>query len=246
MLEPTEVFQTQPFVQNLSVNAIVEQVLLAKDVLNDWHIPTKNHGRYLTNIVFMGMGEPLYNTDNVLQAIEILSADDGLGYGRRRITVSTAGIVPEIPRLAQAQNVSLAVSLHATNNVTRSRLMPINERYPIEELIDVCRDYTRVTNRPVTFEYVLLNEVNDSLEQANALLKLVLPLKAKVNLIPFNPWEGSIYQASPPKVLEKFANILRKGGVVAPIRRSRGHDIMAACGQLKSDTIRKRSVRKGS
>jgi 23S rRNA (adenine2503-C2)-methyltransferase len=231
---------TQNLVRNLSAAEIVGQVLAAKDDLGEW--PSGGEDRKLSNIVFMGMGEPLYNLDNVAAAIAVISDGDGISISRRRTTVSTSGVVPEIPRLGQATAAMLAISLHATNDALRDVLVPINRKYPIAELLDACRNYPEVSNaKRITFEYVMLKGVNDSDAQARALVRLLEGLPAKINLIPFNPWPGAPYECSTWERIESFADIVNRAGYAAPIRTPRGRDILAACGQLKSASVKRRA-----
>ncbi len=239
---------TQRWVRNLTAAEIIGQVLLAKDDLGDWPALLEQHpnppaaGRFITNIVFMGMGEPLYNPQNVFAACRILADGEGLALSRRRITVSTAGVVPQIPRLGEETGVMLAISLHATTNEVRDELVPLNRKYPLEALLEACRAYPGLSNaKRITFEYVMLRGVNDSDEDAQRLLKLLENIPAKVNLIPFNPWPGSRYECSDWERIERFAGIVNDGGLAAPIRTPRGRDILAACGQLKSESQRLRA-----
>ena len=198
--------------------------------------------RFVSNVVFMGMGEPLYNFDNVRDAISVLVDPDGLQLSKRKITVSTSGIVPEIERLGQETGTMLAISLHATNDPLRDVLVPINKKYPINELMKACRDYPGASNaRRITFEYVMLKGVNDSLAEAKALVRLLRGVHAKINLIPFNPWPGTIYECSDWEQIEKFSEVIFEAGYASPIRTPRGRDILAACGQLKSDTEKMRA-----
>src|SRR5690606_18454186 len=193
--------------------------------------------RYVSNIVFMGMGEPLYNFDGVKNAIEIIVDGEGLSIGKRRITVSTSGIVPEIARLGDEVGTLLAISLHATRNELRDELVPINKKYPIKELLDACRTFPGASNaRRITFEYVMLKGVNDTPADARALVKLLKGIPAKINLIPFNPWPGTKYECSDWETIEQFSEIVFKAGYASPVRKPRGRDILAACGQLKSET----------
>ncbi|MCA3613307.1 MAG: 23S rRNA (adenine(2503)-C(2))-methyltransferase RlmN [Methylobacterium sp.] len=241
---------TQKLVRNLEVSEIVGQVLVARDRLGDYpgrappegaFVPDDG-GRLVSNIVFMGMGEPLYNDENVRNAIGVLTDPEGLQLSRRRITVSTSGVVPEIARLGAETGAMLAISLHATNDPLRDELVPINRKYPIAELLQACRDYPGVSNaRRITFEYVMLKGVNDSLAEARALVKLLRGIPAKINLIPFNPWPGSIYECSDWERIEKFSDLVFSAGYSSPIRTPRGRDILAACGQLKSDTEKMRA-----
>ncbi|MCU0817801.1 MAG: 23S rRNA (adenine(2503)-C(2))-methyltransferase RlmN [Beijerinckiaceae bacterium] len=241
---------TQKLVRNLEVSEIVGQVLVARDRLGDYPGKTppegafvpRDGGRFISNIVFMGMGEPLYNYENVRDAIGVLTDPEGLQLSKRRITVSTSGVVPEIARLGADTGTMLAISLHATNDPLRDVLVPINKKYNIAELLQACRDYPGVSNaRRITFEYVMLKGVNDSLAEARALVKLLKGIPAKINLIPFNPWPGSIYECSDWEQIEKFSDLIFAAGYSSPIRTPRGRDILAACGQLKSDTEKMRA-----
>lgn len=227
---------TMPLVRNLFTYEIIGQILAAKDSLGDWDI--KN--RKITNIVFMGMGEPLYNYHEVTRAIKILLDNEGLCYSRRKITLSTSGVVPIIKKLKYELDVSLAISLHAVNDDIRNELVPINKKWPIKELLSVLEVYPGVNNsRRITFEYVMLDGVNDSIKDAKKLVKLLEPIHAKVNLIPFNPWPGSIYKCSSEKTIKDFADeVCYNGGITATVRHARGQDILAACGQLKSNSVR--------
>jgi len=235
---------TQALVRNLTAAEIVAQVQVCKDDLEEW--PSDREDRRLSNIVFMGMGEPLYNLDNVADAIDIISDNEGIAISRRRITVSTSGVVPELKALGERTQAMLAISLHATNDELRDVLVPINRKYPIAELLEACRNYPVLSNaRRITFEYVMLKGVNDSLAEALALVKLLKGIPAKINLIPFNPWPGSPYECSDWGTIESFAAILNRAGYSSPIRTPRGRDILAACGQLKSDSEKVRaSVRR--
>ena len=226
---------TQPLVRNLTAAEIVAQVQVARDELGEW--PSPKEDRRLSNIVFMGMGEPLYNLDNVADAIDIISDGEGIAISRRRITVSTSGVVPMIPELGERTGTMLAISLHATNDPLRDVLVPLNRKYPLDQLMAAIRAYPGLSNaRRVTFEYVMLKGINDSLADARALVQLVRGLPAKINLIPFNPWPGSPYECSDWAVIEKFAAVINKAGYASPIRTPRGRDILAACGQLKSES----------
>ena len=231
---------TQKLVRNLSPAEIVGQVMVARDALNDW--PSTKENRRLTNVVMMGMGEPLYNFDYIKGALAIVADGDGLAVSKRRITLSTAGVVPMIARAGDEIGCSLAISLHATNDELRNRLVPLNRKYPIRELLDACRNYPGVSNaRRITFEYVMLKGVNDSLAEARALVKLLAGIPAKINLIPFNPWPGAAYECSDWEQIEKFAEVVNRAGYASPVRTPRGRDIMAACGQLKSASIKERA-----
>lgn len=225
---------TQVLVRNLTAQEIVMQLMIARDDLGEWPTPFEN--RQITNIVFMGMGEPLYNFDNVADAVEILSHGEGIAIGRRRITVSTSGIVPEMDRLGHL-GVMLAVSLHACNDELRDVLVPINKKYPLDELFHAIRNYPDLSNsNRVTFEYVMLEGINDSMDDAKNLVKWLKGIPAKVNLIPFNPWPGSIYKCSNRARTKAFSEFVFNAGISAPIRRTRGQDILAACGQLRSES----------
>ena len=231
---------TQKLVRNLTTAEIVGQVMAAKDDLGEW--PSGKDDRDLSNIVFMGMGEPLYNLENVAPAIDCISDGDGVSISRRRITVSTSGVTPEFQRLGESTNAMLAISLHATHNDLRDEIVPINRKYPIAELLDACRAYPGVSNaRRITFEYVMLKGINDSLAEARDLVKLLKNIPAKINLIPFNPWPGAPYECSSWEQIEAFADIVNRAGYASPIRTPRGRDIFAACGQLKSQSVKERA-----
>jgi len=233
---------TMPLVRNLAAHEILGQVLLALDELGDWpRTPDPDRPRLVTNVVFMGMGEPLFNYDAVATAVRLLLDREGLGFSRRRVTVSTAGVVPAIERMGRELGVRLAVSLHAPDDERRNRLVPLNRKWPLAELMEACRRYPG--GRHITFEYVMLEGVNDSDEDARALLRLLEGLPAKVNLIPFNPWPGSSFRCSPPARMRAFRDILEQGGIEAPVRTPRGRDILAACGQLKTASERARRQR---
>ena len=237
---------TQKLVRNLTPAEIVGQVMLARDDLGEWPEPgaPKDETRLLSNIVLMGMGEPLYNFENVRDAMKIVMDNEGIALGRRRITLSTSGVVPEIARTADEIGCLLAVSFHATTDEVRDKLVPINKRWNIEELLDALREYPKATNSErITFEYVMLNGVNDTDEDAHRLVKLLAGIPAKVNLIPFNEWPGAPYTRSSNNRIRAFATILMNAGYASPIRTPRGEDIMAACGQLKSATERGRKSR---
>jgi len=234
---------TQRLVRNLEAEEIVGQILLARDRVGDWPdadspsdgglIPDSQ--RKITNIVLMGMGEPLYNFDNVARAMAVVSDSDGISLSKRRITLSTSGIVPEIGRWGDTAGTMLAISLHAVNDELRNELVPINKRWPIQELLAACRNYPGVSNsRRITFEYVMLKGVNDSVSDAKALVRLLAGIPAKINLIPFNPWPGTRYECSDWDQIERFAEIVNRAGYASPVRTPRGRDIFAACGQLKS------------
>lgn len=226
---------TQALVRNLTAAEIVLQVMVARDDLGEW--PTSNEDRKLTNIVFMGMGEPLYNLDAVSDAIDIISDGDGISIGRRRMTVSTSGVVPKIVELGERTGAMLAISLHATHDPLRDELVPLNKRYNIKALMEAIRAYPGLNNsKRVTFEYVMLKGVNDSLAEARALVKLLKGVPSKINLIPFNPWPDSPYECSDWDQIEAFADVVNKAGYASPIRTPRGRDILAACGQLRSES----------
>jgi 23S rRNA (adenine2503-C2)-methyltransferase len=228
---------TQPMVRNLTAGEIVGQMLVARDFHGEW--PSPKEGRLLSNIVMMGMGEPLLNYDNVSKALTIIMDDEGIAISKRRITLSTAGIVPMIRRVGAELGVKLAVSLHAVTDELRDVIVPINKKHPIAELIAACREYPGAKNaRRITFEYVMLKGVNDSPADARALVKLISGIPAKVNLIPFNAWPGAPFECSSDAAIEKFAAILNAAGYSSPVRTPRGRDIMAACGQLKSASER--------
>jgi 23S rRNA (adenine2503-C2)-methyltransferase len=228
---------TQRLVRNLEAAEIIEQVMLARDALGEWPSPTE--GRMVNNIVLMGMGEPLYNYENVARAMKIVMDGDGIAISRRRITLSTSGVVPMIERCGAELGVNLAVSLHAVTDDVRDVIMPINRKYPLADLMRALRDYPGLTNaRRITFEYVMLKSINDSLADARGLVKLIEGIPAKVNLIPFNPWPGSPYERSDWDQIERFAQVVLKAGYASPVRKPRGEDILAACGQLKSDSQR--------
>jgi 23S rRNA (adenine2503-C2)-methyltransferase len=231
---------TQKLVRNLTPSEIVGQVMVARDSLGDW--PSTAPGRKLTNVVMMGMGEPLYNFDNVKTAIGIMCDGDGLAVSKRRITLSTAGVVPMIARAGEEIGSSLAISLHAVRDEIRDVLVPLNKKYPIRELLDAVRAYPGLSNaRRVTFEYVMLKDVNDSLAEAHELVRLMKNIPAKINLIPFNPWPDAPYECSDWGQIEKFAEIVNRAGYASPVRTPRGRDIMAACGQLKSESVKDRA-----
>jgi 23S rRNA (adenine2503-C2)-methyltransferase len=228
---------TQRLVRNLTPAEIVGQVMVAKDALADW--PSTKEDRRVTNVVMMGMGEPLYNFDNVKAALAIVADGDALALSKRRITLSTAGVVPMIPRAGHEIGSSLAISLHAVRDEIRDVIVPINRKYPLKELLEACRTYPGVSNaRRITFEYVMLKGVNDSLAEARELVRLIRGIPAKINLIPFNPWPGAPYECSDWNTIEKFAEIVNRAGYASPVRTPRGRDIMAACGQLKSESVK--------
>ena len=231
---------TQKLVRNLDPAEIVGQLLVARDALGDW--PSTAPGRKVTNVVMMGMGEPLYNFDNVKAALKIVTDGDGLALSKRRVTLSTAGVVPMIEKAGNEIGSGLAISLHAVRDELRDQIVPLNKKYPLKELLDACRAYPGASNsRRITFEYVMLKGVNDSLADARALVKLLAGIPAKINLIPFNPWPGAPYECSDWSQIEKFAEIVNKAGYASPVRTPRGRDIMAACGQLKSQSIKERA-----
>ncbi|WP_346328944.1 23S rRNA (adenine(2503)-C(2))-methyltransferase RlmN [Iodidimonas sp. SYSU 1G8] len=234
---------TQKLVRNLTAAEIVGQVLIARDALGEW--PSPADGRLLSNIVLMGMGEPLYNFDNVKAAMKIVMDPEGISLSKRRITLSTSGVVPMMGRCGEEIGVNLAVSLHAVRNETRDRIMPINNKYPLEELLTACANYHGVSNaRRITFEYAMLKGVNDSLDDARELVRLLkkYDIPAKVNLIPFNPWPGTAFECSDWDTIHAFSEYVFNEGISAPIRMPRGRDIMAACGQLKSASEKVRKV----
>ncbi len=241
---------TQRLVRNLTAQEIVGQILLARDRIGDWQgaeppgdgrlLPASD--RKITNIVLMGMGEPLYNFDNVKAAMEIAADGEALSVSKRRITLSTSGIVPEIARWGTETGTSLAISLHAVRDELRDELVPINRKYPIAELLEACRNYPSLSNaRRITFEYVMLKGVNDSLAEARELVRLLAGIPAKINLIPFNPWPGAPYECSDWAQIERFADVVNKAGYASPVRTPRGRDIHAACGQLKSASVKQRA-----
>ncbi|GJE74010.1 23S rRNA (adenine(2503)-C(2))-methyltransferase RlmN [Methylorubrum suomiense] len=238
---------TQRLVRNLSTAEIVSQLVVARDALGDFagQMPSKDGGevgRLVTNIVFMGMGEPLYNLDAVIDAVAVMSDQEGLALSRRRITVSTSGVVPQIERLGLEANAMLAISLHAVRDDLRDELVPLNRKYPIAQLLEACRNYPGVSNaRRITFEYVMLKGVNDSDADARALVRLLKGIPAKINLIPFNPWPGSKYECSDWERIDHFSEIVFNAGYASPVRTPRGRDILAACGQLKSETEKLRA-----
>jgi len=236
---------TQRLVRNLTPGEIVGQVMVARDRLGDWPGGTPPEGaivptdgvRFVTNVVMMGMGEPLYNFDAVRDALLIVSDGDGIGISKRRITLSTSGVVPNIARAGAEIGTMMAISLHAVRDELRNELVPLNRKYPIAELLDACRNYPGISNaRRITFEYVMLKDVNDQLADAKALVKLLKGIPAKINLIPFNPWPGTRYECSDWEQIEKFSEYIFNAGYSSPVRTPRGRDILAACGQLKSAT----------
>jgi 23S rRNA (adenine2503-C2)-methyltransferase len=243
---------TQKLVRNLSAQEIVQQLVVARDMLGDFPgqtrpdddglIPSGEGVRPVSNIVFMGMGEPLYNFDDVTDAIGVLTDGDGLSLSKRRITVSTSGVVPQIAPLGDAAGTMLAISLHATNDELRNKLVPLNKKYPIADLLEACRNYPGLSNaRRITFEYVMLKGVNDSPAEARQLVRLLKGIPAKINLIPFNPWPGTQYECSDWETIETFSDIVFNAGYASPVRTPRGRDILAACGQLKSETEKLRA-----
>ena len=241
---------TQRLVRNLTAAEIAAQLVVARDRLGDWPGATppadgfvpNDGGRFVSNVVFMGMGEPLYNLPNVVSAIGVLSDNEGLGLSRRRITVSTSGVVPQMAPLGAEANTMLAISLHAVRDDLRDELVPLNRKYPIRDLLDACRAYPGLTNaRRITFEYVMLKGVNDSDADARELVRLLRGIPAKINLIPFNPWPGTRYECSPWERIERFSEIVFRAGYASPVRTPRGRDILAACGQLKSETEKLRT-----
>lgn len=227
---------TQRLVRNLTAGEIVGQIMVARDRLNDW-ADREDGTRRVTNVVMMGMGEPLYNFDAVRDALLIVGNNEGIGISRRRITLSTSGVVPNIVRAGEEIGVMLAISLHAVRDELRNELVPLNRKYPIKELLQACRDYPGASNaRRITFEYVMLKGVNDSLDDAKLLVKMLKGIHAKINLIPFNPWPGTAYECSDWDQIEKFSEYIFNAGYSSPVRTPRGRDILAACGQLKSET----------
>ncbi len=240
---------TQKLVRNLSAGEIVGQIMLARDRIGDWPGATAadtrglpDSMRKITNVVLMGMGEPLYNFDNVRDACAIAADGEGLSISKRRITLSTSGVVPEIPRWGEEAGTMLAISLHAVRDALRDELVPINKKWPIKTLLQACRDYPGLSNaKRITFEYVMLKGLNDSVDDAKALVRLLAKIPAKINLIPFNPWPGAPYECSDWEQIEKFAEVVNRAGYASPVRSPRGRDIMAACGQLKSASIKQRA-----
>jgi 23S rRNA (adenine2503-C2)-methyltransferase len=241
---------TQRLVRNLTPDEIVGQIMVARDRLGDFPdadtpeggiLPSE--GRLVSNVVMMGMGEPLYNFDNVRQALAVVTDGEGLALSRRRVTLSTSGVVPMISRTGDEMGVGLAISLHAVRDELRDVLVPINKKYPLAELLEACRTYPGVSNaRRITFEYVMLKGVNDSLGDARELVRLLKGIPAKINLIPFNPWPGTDYECSDWDQIERFADVVNQAGYASPIRTPRGRDIFAACGQLKSESERMRKT----
>ena len=234
---------TQALVRNLGAAEIVGQFIAARDSYGEWPSPKDGTPRHLSNIVVMGMGEPLYNYENVAKALKIVMDHEGIGLSRRRITLSTSGVVPMMDRCGAELGVGLAVSLHAVTDDLRDEIVPLNRKYPIADLLAACRRYPGASNaRRITFEYVMLRGVNDSEAEARELVRLIRDMPAKVNLIPFNPWPGSPYKTSTSEAIQRFAAILNDAGYASPIRRPRGRDILAACGQLKTESERKRKA----
>ena len=225
---------TMKFIRNLNVSEILGQIIQVKNELEDWN--NKSDERKVTNIVFMGMGEPFYNYDNVLKTINVLTDGNGLAFSKRKITLSTSGVVPKIESFKEDSDVNLAVSLHAAFDDIRNELVPINKKWPINKLLESLKSYSiRRKNKRITFEYIMLDGVNDSIKDAQELIKLIKPFRAKINLIPFNPWPGSKYKVSSPKKINEFKKyILEKGELIATVRIPRGDDVLAACGQLKA------------
>jgi 23S rRNA (adenine2503-C2)-methyltransferase len=235
---------TQTLVRNLEFHEIVTQILVAKDLLNDWHANSHLKSPLLTNIVFMGMGEPFFNYENVAQAIKILTDNDGLNFSLRKITISTSGLVPEILRCAKELKTNLAISLHATNDELRTEIMAINKKFPLHDLLSSCRFYNQENPRQkITFEYIMLRNVNDQEKNALEMIDFInkYNLNVKINLIAFNPWDGCQYQPSFETTIKKFQDILRKHDVITTVRKVRGQDVLAACGQLKSTSIREKN-----
>ncbi|HLI12218.1 MAG TPA: 23S rRNA (adenine(2503)-C(2))-methyltransferase RlmN [Alphaproteobacteria bacterium] len=231
---------TQKLVRNLEAGEIVGQLMLARDALDEW--PSPEDGRMISNIVMMGMGEPLYNYENVAKALRIVMDAEGIAISRRRITLSTSGVVPQIRRCGEELRVNLAVSLHAVRDELRDVVVPLNRKYPIAMLLEACRDYAKLNpNRRITFEYVMLKGVNDSVADAKELVRLIRGIPAKVNLIPFNPWPGAPFECSDERAIRAFAAVVMNAGYHAPVRTPRGRDILAACGQLKSESLKRRA-----
>jgi 23S rRNA (adenine2503-C2)-methyltransferase len=240
---------TQRLVRNLTPSEIVGQIMLARDRLGDWPgaaapdprgLPDPE--RKITNVVLMGMGEPLYNFEHVRDACAVAADGEGLAIGKRRITLSTSGVAPEIPRWGEEAGTMLAISLHAVCDELRDQLVPINKKWPLKDLLDACRAYPGLSNaKRITFEYVMLKGVNDSIADAKALVRLLAKIPAKINLIPFNPWPGAPYECSDWEQIEKFAEVVNRAGYASPVRSPRGRDIMAACGQLKSESVKQRA-----
>ena len=228
---------TQKLVRNLTAAEIVGQIMVGRDIFNEW--PTPFSHRHISNIVMMGMGEPLYNYENVAKALKIIMDPEGISLSKRKITLSTSGVVPQMQQCGQELGVNLAVSLHAVRDDLRNVLVPLNKKYPIKELLEACRTYPGVNNaNRITFEYVMLKGVNDSPSDARELVRLLKHIPSKINLIPFNPWPGSDFECSTPQMINQFSEIVFKAGYSAPVRTPRGRDILAACGQLKSESER--------
>jgi 23S rRNA (adenine2503-C2)-methyltransferase len=233
---------TQPLVRNLGAGEIVAQLMAARDALGEW--PSPNSDRMISNVVMMGMGEPLLNYENVAKALRIIMDAEGISISRRRITLSTSGIVPLMQRCGEELGVNLAVSLHAVTDELRDVLVPVNKKFPIAELLAACRAYPGANNaRRITFEYVMLKGINDTLSDARELVRLLKGIPAKINLIPFNPWPGAPYECSTHGAINAFAKLLNDSGLSAPVRTPRGRDILAACGQLRTDSLRQRRSR---
>ena len=238
---------TQKLVRNLSAAEITGQMVAARDDLEDWGLQERSNSgtRKITNVVMMGMGEPLYNSENVAAALNVMSDGDGLSLSKRRITLSTSGVVPEIADMGAKTGVMLAISLHAVTDALRDELVPLNKKYPIEDLLAACRNWPGLSNaKRITFEYVMLKGVNDSDADARALVRLLAGIPAKINLIPFNPWPGAPYECSDAARMQAFADIVNRAGYASPVRRPRGRDIMAACGQLKSASVKQTAAEK--
>ena len=234
---------TMPWVRNLSPAEIVDQMMIARDTIGEW--PSPSGTRMISNIVMMGMGEPLYNYDSVAKALRIIMDEEGISLSKRRITLSTSGVVPMIERVGRELGVGLAISLHAVRNDIRDLIVPLNRKYPIEQLLQACRDYpTAANSRRITFEYVMLKGINDSVADAKELVRLISGIPAKVNLIPFNPWPGSPYECSDQTAIDAFVEVVNRAGYSSPVRTPRGRDIMAACGQLKSASQKVRASEK--
>ncbi len=234
---------TQKLVRNLGAAEIVGQFMAARDSYGEWPSPQGETPRLLSTIVLMGMGEPLYNYENVAKAMRIVMDGEGIGLSRRRITLSTSGVVPLMDQCGEELGVNLAISLHAVRDALRDELVPLNRKYPLAELLAACRRYPGASNaRRITFEYVMLRDVNDSEAEARELVRLIAGIPAKVNLIPFNPWPGSAYEPSTGNQLARFARIVQDAGFASPIRVPRGRDILAACGQLRTESRRTRSA----
>ena len=234
---------TQKLVRNLESSEIVGQITAVKDDLSDWVLKKNNSSkRAISNVVVMGMGEPLYNFENIKKSLNIIMNNEGLSISRKKITLSTSGVVPNIHRVSSEIGCLLAISLHGTTDEIRDKLVPINKKWNIQELVNTLKNYPNLSNSErITFEYVMLRDINDSLDDAKRLVKLIKNIPAKINLIPFNPWPGSKYQTSEPATVEIFSNFIKKAGYSSPVRRPRGVDIMAACGQLKSNSVKIKS-----